>query len=353
MRWFPILFASVACLPLVRAPFAFSRFAYTSVKTDTGFEEGTITHLWNKYNAWNGSPPGDRLSWLAHMICFLCWHGLSTGCVVRALHTGTFGYQLDPRQRRPAMRAFYFFLVFVYMHKMPQLNWIEAFRSRDGAFEASTSSFQDNVFPIATALANIICEINYNWRLDPFNHGFPPFDRSFTGIVDTLPVYIPEPHNWYLSTFFHQPKYGCCVLKMQLGINLLGDIILWTGPHFGVEHDGSIWDRTYADHPLYPWERWLGDEIYGSCTGIITKYGGAAYPVLQRHQLLFNNLHEFLRNRVEQVVSVVKAHRMFKKGNFRGGYHHLRPFLVIVGHTLAFELRRYQRFVGYGPWAHH
>jgi hypothetical protein len=169
MRWFPILFASVACLPLVRAPFAFSRFAYTSVKTDTGFEEGTITHLWNKYNAWNGSPPGDRLSWLAHMICFLCWHGLSTGCVVRALHTGTFGYQLDPRQRRPAMRAFYFFLVFVYMHKMPQLNWIEAFRSRDGAFEASTSSFQDNVFPIATALANIICEINYNWRLDPFN----------------------------------------------------------------------------------------------------------------------------------------------------------------------------------------
>ena len=68
--------------------------------------------------------------------------------------------------------------------------------------------------------SEVIDEIDYTWRLDPFNHALPPFDRHITGIVDTLPIYLPTPHNWYLSTLFFQPKYKACVLKMQLGISL-------------------------------------------------------------------------------------------------------------------------------------
>ena len=293
-----------------------------SVKVDTGFETETLQYIWDKYQNWNGSP------------------------------AGTFGGQLQRRQRQPEYAGFYFYLVFVYLHKCPQLNWIEAFRSADGQFKACARSFTEHVWATADALANIIEEIDYSWRLDPYNHALPPFDQSITGIVDTLPIYIATPHYWWLSSLFFQPKYKACVLKMQLGISLLGDVILWTGPHLGVTSDTTIWETTWAEHPFCAWERWLADLGYVGCIGLIYKFKKVAGRALSRAQLIFNNVHEHTRNRVEQVVSVMKAHRIFKRGNFRGSYHHLRPFLVIVGHVTAYELRKFQRFNSYGPWAH-
>ena len=99
-----------------------------------------------------------------------------------------------------------------------RLSWVESFKSADGTYRACTRCMQLHVWPTAAALAALIDEIDYTWRLDPHNHALPPFDRAVTGIVDTLPIYIPSPHNWYLSTLFFQPKYKACVLKMQLGI---------------------------------------------------------------------------------------------------------------------------------------
>ena len=350
------------------AAFDMRVFAMKDVKTDTGFEASTLQHIWDKYNAYGGSAP----------------------C--------TFGGQLRARDRSPSQAAFYFYLVFVYIHKCPVLSWVESFKSADGTYRACTRCMQLHVWPTAAALAALIDEIDYTWRLDPHNHALPPFDRAVTGIVDTLPIYIPSPHNWYLSTLFFQPKYKACVLKMQLGISLMGDIILWTGPHLGVTSDKTIWETTWEEHPFTWWERWLADLGYVGCLGLIYKFKkvkGRPRGGLTREQILFNNIQEHVRNRIEQVpilhtttqclrsclasplpsrpspnasplasphasphtsfsqvVSIVKDHRIFKQRIYRGSYRCLQHFLVIVGHVTAYELHRFQRFVSYGPWPH-
>ena len=140
------------------------------------------------------------------------------------LYTGTFGNRVPPRQREPGWSAFYFFLVFVFIHKCPTLSWLESFRSRNGKFHTSKTSFYKWIYPIALALSGIIDEVDPSLRLDPMNHGLPPFDTCFTGMVDTLPVYPSGCHDWWVSTLFFQPKHGACVLKMQLGITFTGNL---------------------------------------------------------------------------------------------------------------------------------
>ena len=107
MLCFFLLFIVAPCTAFL----SIERFVQHSVKVDTGFETGTLQYIWDKYHNWNGSPPG------------------------------TFGGQLPQRQRQPEYAGFYFYLVFVYMHKCPQLQWIESFASADGQFKASTTSF--------------------------------------------------------------------------------------------------------------------------------------------------------------------------------------------------------------------
>ena len=63
-------------------------------------------------------------------------------------------------------------------------------------------------------------------------------------------------------------------------------------------------------------------------------------------------VHETFRNRVEQVIGSVKRHRLFKRGCYRGNLEDLEAYVTIVVHTTAFDLRKYQRFVTYGPWRH-
>ena len=301
----------------------FERFAHVSVKVDTGFEAETLSYTWRKYNAYGGSRPG------------------------------TFGGQLPSRLRDPSYAAFYFYLVFVYLHQCPQLNWIQNYKTADGRYKASERSMSAHVWPTAQALANIIDEVDYTWRFNQFNHGLPPFDKAVTGIVDTLPIVISTPHSWWLSTLFYQPKYKATVVKMQLGISFMGDIILWTGPHLGVISDISIWESTWAEHPFCWWERWLADLGYVGAIGLIYKFKKAAGRLLTREEIVFNNVHEFMRNRVEQMVSAVKNHRICKPRVFRGSFETLKPFLIIVGHVTAYEVHAFgPRFVCYGPWPH-
>ena len=43
--------------------------------------------------------------------------------------------------------------------------------------------------------------------------------------------------------------------KIQLGINFMGQIVLWTGPHNGCESDQTIWRSTWRhphSHTRYP-----------------------------------------------------------------------------------------------------
>lgn len=69
-----------------------------------------------------------------------------------------------------------------------------------------------------------------------------------------------------------QPKYGYTCLKWQLGISLMGDIIMWSGPHLGIAADSTIWEQTWDEHPFYGWERWLADLGYVGCMGLLYKY---------------------------------------------------------------------------------
>ena len=78
--------------------------------------------------------------------------------------------------------------------------------------------------------------------------------------------------------------------------------------------------------------------------------GGRA---LSRDEVYFNNLHEFVRNRIENVIGHVKAHRIFKRGCYQGPLENLVAMVHIVGHVTAYVIRcEYPRFTGYGPWHH-
>ena len=75
--------------------------------------------------------------------------------------------------------------------------------------------------------------------MNQFNH-IPYFPSNFTGIVDTLPVYVLQPGNSTLARLLYNPKYSGPIYKLQLVTDFLGRIICFTGPHLGVEYDGSI-----------------------------------------------------------------------------------------------------------------
>ena len=180
------------------------------------------------------------------------------------------------------------------------------------------------------------------------------------GMVDVFPVYVPAAHDFAVRQLLYQPKYDACVLKIQLGISFLGNIILWTGPHLGTTSDVTIWEQTWAYHPFFSWEWWLADVGYVGAFGLVYKWKRAAQqpgqpppPQLTPQELFYNNIHEFYRNRIEQIVDVVRSHRLFANHVYRGSAEHLLPLLTIVGHATALELRMRQRFKSYGPWQHH
>ena len=60
---------------------------------------------------------------------------------------------------------------------------------------------------MASALADIIDEIDYTWRLDPHNHALPPFDKYITGIVDTCPVPLACPADFHHASLYFQVSH--------------------------------------------------------------------------------------------------------------------------------------------------
>jgi len=124
-----------------------------------------------------------------------------------------------------------------------------------------------------------------------------------------------------------------------------------------VRADSTIWHDTSQQHHqrFRPREFWLADLGYVGCIGLITKYKRRRKnPVtgrLPRASQYYNNVHEHVRNRVENVVGQVKAHKIFKQ-TFTRKFETLEAALAVVGHVTALQLRRYRRFRGYGPWSH-
>jgi hypothetical protein len=304
----------------------YHRFATTSVKIDTNYSVETLDYIWNKYNAWNGSPPGS----------FAAQPPL-------------------PPVNSILDRQYYFYCAFRMVHECPKTRAKHAFRSHDCWFDASPRTVRGQVHPLMKALSKIISEVDRSRRLNPYNHGVSPFDYFVTGMVDTFPVYVPAARRFSIARLLYQPKYKDHVLKWQLGITFGGEIILFTGPHLGTTPDCTIWEATWAEHPFFDWEVWLADLGYVGCEGLLYKYKRDGGVALTDRQQFFNNVHEHVRNRIEQIVGVVKQHRMFEQGVYRGSFDLLKACVTVTGHVTAAELRMRPggpRFVCYGPWDH-
>ena len=65
-------------------------------------------------------------------------------------------------------------------------------------------------------------------------------------------------------------------------------------------------------------------------------------------QMYYNNIHEWYRNRIEQIVDVVKSHRMFAPRVYQGSYHHLVPLVTIVCMHLNCECANALRRTAHG-----
>ena len=171
-------------------------------------------------------------------------------------------------------------------------------------------------------------------------------------------MYVTGSANSANAQLLWGPKYKRYLYKIQIGVNFLGNIVLWTGLHFGCEADITIWETTWADHPFRPGERWLADLGYIGAFGLLVKFKrrqrlrrGGPRPALTAPQRIFNNVHEHVRNRCENVISKVKLHD-FLMHEFTGSFESLASMVKVTGHVTAYELRQFQRFCSYGPWPH-
>jgi hypothetical protein len=86
--------------------------------------------------------------------------------------------------------------------------------------------FFEEIMPIMLQLSTPIDEIDYADRLHPDSHGTSLFAKRFT------------------SSCF----------KIQIGINWLGWVVLFTGLHVGTKTDDEIWNGAAAAHPFMHWE---------------------------------------------------------------------------------------------------
>ena len=303
-------------------------FAQTNIEADTGFAASTVQYIWDKYNAWNGSVPG------------------------------TFGGQLSPPIYQKWRRCGYLVLFLMWVHLGLTPARTNQWHVQHVKMPMSTETWRTEVVGVGHALANIISEIDYDRRLDLYNHA-PLFKYYVTALVDTLPIYVPHPSSFAMRKLLYQPKYKACVFKMQLGVNFLGQIVLWTGPHLGVTSDKEIWESTWAEHPFFSWEWWLADLGYVGALGLLTKYKrrrrparNAPPPPLLPQQQLMNNVHEHVRNRIENIVGRVKRHALLRRGHYRGDFTKLKTILQVIGHMTAAELNHVPCFAAYGPWRH-
>jgi hypothetical protein len=102
----------------------------------------------------------------------------------------------------------------------------------------------DKIIPTIHNLALVYDEVYWDDRLDLYNHT-PHFAKHVTGVVDTVPIYVQQPQNSFLSKALYNPKYASTIYKIQLGFDFLGRIVVYSGPHLGTQYDGGILCNIY------------------------------------------------------------------------------------------------------------
>jgi hypothetical protein len=169
-------------------------------------------------------------------------------------------------------------------------------------------------------------------------------------MVDTTPIFVEMPRNSFRARALFNPKYGWSVYKVQIGVDFLGRIILFSGPHLGTSYDGHIWMNTSHLHPMMPEEWFLGDHHY-TVPQIMHGYVSPPDANLTWDEHLCNTVISHYRSRVEHVNAIFKRHEVFKVC-FRGTEETLNLILQITAHTTNILLKKRIRYPPHGPWAH-
>jgi hypothetical protein len=201
----------------------------------------------------------------------------------------------------------------------------------------------DNVVPIIHLSATHLDEIKWGDRLNFANHHQYAPDW-ITSIADGLPQLVWQPVDPLMRSLLYVPdKYAAVVYKLHIAIDLIGNVIHFSGLHLGTTPDSIIWKRTENEHPTERNEFGYGDLAYTGCDDMITNF-----EPLNRHAPLtafedaYNKRMNKVRARVEHAVAEhVEGKQMFQ-GTYRGN-----PELLEACHLLyAHANRRARKFTG-------
>lgn len=137
-------------------------------------------------------------------------------------------------------------------------------------------------------------------------HSEIPVIAASTLSVDTFPIYINRPSND--QSHFYNGKYKSHILKVQVFVDNRGNIVHYSGPHIGCQHDIRLF---YQFRPTLPSdERILADKAYcgrlASSYGIIAPVKNRAGRELTESERAFNTVQRFYRSRVEHAIGFLK-----------------------------------------------
>ena len=174
--------------------------------------------------------------------------------------------------------------------------------------------FRANIIPLACRLAFTIDELQWDARLDPFNH-HPLFPTIITGIADTFPIRVSCPLSSRVHYLLSGENYQACVVKVQMVCNFLRDIIFLSGPHLGCENDGTLGVNHIDVLPFKRNEMWLADGIYFVCCRLLIPHRTPRNGSLTRRQIIENDWFGTARSPIEHANDMVVRHGMFEGRN--------------------------------------
>lgn len=200
-------------------------------------------------------------------------------------------------------------------------------------------------------LQKYISEINYDARLNPWNHG-PHWMSRICAFVDCYPLVVWRPRDPTMFDNLNQGKYSQTILKAQVACTFLGDIVLSTGLHGGLPCDTEVWRSTADRHPLLTGEWWLGDGIYIAEHGLLAKKKKPHHRNLTTFELLYNARIDHYRARAEHIIAHIKTHGFFRTA-CRLEKPQIEGIWKILVHATALRIRQFgPLYQGYGPQYH-
>jgi hypothetical protein len=194
------------------------------------------------------------------------------------------------------------------------LEWCMCYRTvRSSASSRGLKSYRNVHVAVRKAidyLFKVVNELEYAFlsRLDVDNAihtAFENMNRS-TCLLDSFPIYINRPSR--NQGLFYNGKYKRHILKVQALVDHRGNLIWFSGPHVGCQHDVSLF---YEHHPvLMPGETILADKAYvgarAAALGVLAPIKSRRSGPLSAQERDFNGIHTRHRSRVEHAFGYLK-----------------------------------------------